>query len=68
MPQARHTTLVPEQSEFAESRAAEKAESARRSALAARAVASYSLDADDCVVLLAMLGLDAAAGRAAGPD
>jgi|GEM_PF-6929189 len=63
MPQTQHVTLVHEQSEFAESRAAERAETARRCALAARAVASRSTDADDCASLLAMLGLDASAGR-----
>ncbi|GAB2691798.1 hypothetical protein [Nocardia thraciensis] len=68
MSQARRITLVHEQSDFAETRAAEKAESARRSAMAARAVASYATDADDCTSLLAMLGLDAAAGKLAGSD
>jgi hypothetical protein len=56
-------SLPHEQSEFAETRAAERAESARRSTLAARAVASHSLDVDDCTALLAMLGLDASTGR-----
>ncbi|MCM6773654.1 hypothetical protein NDR87_09250 [Nocardia sp. CDC159] len=63
MSQARRVTLVHDQSDFAEARAAEKAESARLGALAARAVASHSTDADDCVRLLTMLGLDAQAGR-----
>lgn len=67
MSQAHRTTLVHDQSEFAESRAAEKAETERRCALAARAVASHSTDADDCVSLLSMLGLDAAAGKDLGP-
>ncbi|WP_228002327.1 hypothetical protein [Nocardia australiensis] len=66
MPTARHITLVHEQSEFAESRAAEKAETARQSAIAARTVASHSENAEDCVSLLAMLGLDALAGKLAG--
>jgi hypothetical protein len=64
MLQARRLPL-PEQSEFAELRAAERAEIARRSALAARAVASYAVDAADCTALLAMLGLDATAGKLA---
>ncbi|MEV0250882.1 hypothetical protein AB0H76_30105 [Nocardia sp. NPDC050712] len=63
MPQARHITLVHEQNEFAEARAAEKAETARQSAIAARTVASHSQNADDCQSLLAMLGLDALAGK-----
>ena len=63
MSQARHITLVHEQSEFAETRAAEKAEAARRGALAARAGASHSTGVDDCQSLLTMLGLDAAAGK-----
>ncbi|MBB5918545.1 hypothetical protein BJY24_007457 [Nocardia transvalensis] len=67
MPQAR-TPFVNDQSEFAESRAAERAEGARRRALAARAVASHASDAADCESLLAMLGLDAAAGKEAHPD
>lgn len=57
--------IVADQSEFAEARAAEKAETERRNALAARAVASHSTDAPDCISLLSMLGLDAAAGKAA---
>ncbi|MFI5782154.1 hypothetical protein [Nocardia sp. NPDC051570] len=63
MPQAHHISVVPDQSEFAELRAAERAESARLGAMAARAVASHATDADDCMCLLAMLGLDAQAGR-----
>ncbi|MFC4372517.1 hypothetical protein ACFO5K_00255 [Nocardia halotolerans] len=62
----RHITLVHEQSEFAEARSAEKAETARQCAVAARTVASHSNDADDCVSLLAMLGLDALAGKEVG--
>ncbi|WP_433194065.1 hypothetical protein ACQP1G_35620 [Nocardia sp. CA-107356] len=65
MPPARHITLISEQSDFAESRAAEKAENARQSAIAARTVASHSENAADCVALLAMLGLDAMAGKMA---
>ena len=57
--------IVAEQSEFAEARAAEKVETERRNAMAARAVASHSTDASDCVSLLMMLGLDAAAGKTA---
>ncbi|MFD0362880.1 hypothetical protein ACFQZZ_15660 [Nocardia sp. GCM10030253] len=65
MPPARHITLIHEQSDFAEARAAEKAETARQSAIAARTVASHSENAEDCVSLLAMLGLDALAGKLA---
>ncbi|MFX0579517.1 hypothetical protein [Nocardia nepalensis] len=65
MPPARHITLIPEQSEFAEARAAEKAENARQSAIAARTVASHAENAADCESLLAMLGLDALAGKMA---
>ncbi|MEV4233853.1 MULTISPECIES: hypothetical protein [unclassified Nocardia] len=65
MPTARHITLISEQSEFAEARAAEKAETARQCAIAARTVASHSQDAADCESLLAMLGLDALAGKMA---
>ncbi|RDI63996.1 hypothetical protein [Nocardia pseudobrasiliensis] len=68
MPQAHRISLVPDQSEFAELRAAERAESARLGALAARAVASHATDAEDCVCLLAMLGLDAQAGKDALGD
>ncbi len=65
----RHITLVHEQSEFAEARSAEKAENARQCAVAARTVASHSNDAEDCTSLLAMLGLDALAGKQVGaPD
>ncbi|MET8653217.1 MULTISPECIES: hypothetical protein [Nocardia] len=63
MPPARHMSLIHEQNEFAEARAAEKAETARQSAIAARTVASHSENADDCQSLLAMLGLDALAGK-----
>ncbi|MEV5648597.1 hypothetical protein AB0L57_10135 [Nocardia sp. NPDC052254] len=59
--------IVADQSEFAEARAAEKAETERRNALAARAVASHSIDAPDCIALLTMLGLDAATGKTADP-
>jgi hypothetical protein len=65
MPPARHITLIHEQSDFAEARAAEKAETLRQNAVAARTVASHSENADDCVSLLAMLGLDALAGKLA---
>ncbi|MEV6137902.1 hypothetical protein AB0L63_17910 [Nocardia sp. NPDC051990] len=67
MPPARHITVIPEQSEFAESRAAEKAENARQCAIAARTVASHAENAADCESLLAMLGLDAKAGKMAKP-
>ncbi|WP_040775971.1 hypothetical protein [Nocardia pneumoniae] len=63
MASARHITLIHEPGEFAEARAAEKAENARQCAVAARTVASYSEDAADCQSLLAMLGLDALAGK-----
>lgn len=52
--------------EFAEIRSAERAEVARRSAVAARIVAGHATDAADCRNLLAMLGLDAEAGKLAG--
>ncbi|WP_063058054.1 hypothetical protein [Nocardia sienata] len=52
--------------EFAEIRNAERAEVARRSAVAARIVAGHSTDVADCRNLLAMLGLDAEAGKLAG--
>ena len=67
MSQERRVTLVHEQGEFAEARAAEKAETERRSTLAVRTVASHSLDADDCAALLSMLGLDAGSGQLAVP-
>ncbi|MEV0031247.1 hypothetical protein [Nocardia sp. NPDC050793] len=63
MPQDRPIDLVPSPGEFAEARAAEKAENARKSAIAARTVAGYAHDAADCQSLLAMLGLDAQAGK-----
>ncbi|MGN2640798.1 hypothetical protein ACWEKT_13830 [Nocardia takedensis] len=69
MPAARNITLVHEPNEFAEARAAEKAENARQSAIAARTVAGHAENAADCQALLAMLGLDALAGKQAGfPD
>lgn len=66
MTSARRTTLVHEHSEFAEARAAEKVACAKQNAAAARTVAGHSADADDCVHLLAMLGLDAMEGKLAG--
>ncbi|MFI9505196.1 hypothetical protein [Nocardia sp. NPDC052566] len=57
-----------EPGEFAEARAAEKAENARQSAIAARTVASHAQNAADCMSLLAMLGLDAMAGKRAKGD
>jgi len=57
---------VHEQYEFSEMRAAEKAEFARKRAIAARTVAGHSQNADDCQSLLSMLGLDAQAGKLAG--
>ncbi|QIS10316.1 hypothetical protein [Nocardia arthritidis] len=57
-----------EPGEFAEARAAERAESARQSAIAARTVASHAHNAADCMSLLAMLGLDAMAGKLAGGE
>ncbi|WP_328395228.1 hypothetical protein [Nocardia sp. NBC_00416] len=68
---SRHTPVdheLPESelAEFAEIRSAERAEAARRSAVAARIVAGHSTDAADCQNLLAMLGLDAEAGKLAG--
>ncbi|AHH20597.1 hypothetical protein NONO_c58200 [Nocardia nova SH22a] len=63
MSQAHPVIEVTDQGEFAEARAAEKAETERRNALAARAVASHSVDVADCVSLLMMLGLDAGAGK-----
>ncbi|WP_227980625.1 hypothetical protein [Nocardia spumae] len=65
MSQAYPITAVADHGEFAEVRAAEKAETERRNALAARTVASHSTDAADCVSLLTMLGLDAANGKSA---
>lgn len=67
MPQERRVTLVHEQGEFAEARAAERAETERLSTLAVRTVAGHSLDADDCAALLSMLGLDAGSGQFAAP-
>ncbi|NKY49303.1 hypothetical protein [Nocardia vermiculata] len=63
MSQERRVTLVHEQGEFAETRAAEKAETERRNALAVRTVAGHSIDAADCTALLQMLGLDAESGQ-----
>ncbi|BDT95001.1 MULTISPECIES: hypothetical protein [Nocardia] len=65
MASARHITLIHEPGEFAVARAAEKAENARQCAVAARTVASYAENAADCESLLAMLGLDALAGKQA---
>ncbi|MFI9414570.1 MULTISPECIES: hypothetical protein [Nocardia] len=65
MASARHITLIHEPGEFAEARAAEKAANARQCAVAARTVASYAENAADCESLLAMLGLDAEAGKQA---
>ncbi|MGI5218346.1 hypothetical protein [Nocardia sp. CA-290969] len=61
-----HELPEVELAEFAEIRSAERAEVARRSAVAARIVAGHSTDAADCRNLLAMLGLDAEAGKLAG--
>ncbi|WP_280418747.1 hypothetical protein [Nocardia carnea] len=61
-----HELPEAELAEFAEIRSAERAEVARRSAVAARIVAGHSTDAADCRNLLAMLGLDAEAGKLAG--
>ncbi|WP_067841628.1 hypothetical protein [Nocardia lijiangensis] len=63
MSQDQPIDLVPCSGEFAETRAAQKAESARKSAIAARTVAAHAYDAADCESLLAMLGLDAQAGK-----
>jgi len=68
MTTARRTTLIDEQSGFAEARAAEKIACVKRNAMAARTVADHSEDAADCVRLLAMLGLDALEGKLAGED
>lgn len=61
-----HDLPEAELAEFAEIRSAERAEAARRSAVAARIVAGHATDAADCRHLLAMLGLDAEAGKLAG--
>ncbi|MEU1981495.1 hypothetical protein [Nocardia sp. NPDC019395] len=61
-----HDLPDAELAEFAEIRSAERAEVARRSAVAARIVAGHATDAADCRNLLAMLGLDAEAGKLAG--
>ncbi|MBF6212104.1 hypothetical protein IU433_23045 [Nocardia puris] len=63
MSTARRVRLVHDQNEFAEAKAAEKAEVERVNAMAARTVAGHSQNAADCESLLAMLGLDALAGR-----
>ncbi|WP_040795105.1 hypothetical protein [Nocardia higoensis] len=55
-----------EQYEFSEMRAAEKAEFARKRAIAARTVAGHAHNAADCLSLLSMLGLDAQAGKLVG--
>jgi len=64
--ETRRAQLVPEQYEFAEMRAAEKVALAQKRAVAARTVAGHAQDAADCESLLAMLGLDAQAGKLAG--
>ncbi|MET8795062.1 hypothetical protein ABZV91_01160 [Nocardia sp. NPDC004568] len=61
-----HALPEADLAEFAEIRSAERAEAARRSAVAARIVAGHATDAADCRNLLAMLGLDAEAGKLAG--
>ncbi|MCX4094647.1 hypothetical protein [Nocardia sp. alder85J] len=58
MTSARSVRLIDEESTFANVRAAEREESLRRNAMAAKTVADHSVDADECSRLLAMLGLD----------
>ncbi|MGQ4619791.1 hypothetical protein [Nocardia sp. R7R-8] len=65
MASAPRMTLIHEPGEFAEARAAERAQNALQCAVAARTVASYAENAADCESLLAMLGLDARAGKQA---
>lgn len=58
MTSARRTQLIDEPSGFAEARAAEQIALVKRNAMAARTVADHSVDASDCIQLLAMLGID----------
>jgi hypothetical protein len=60
---ARHASPVDEQGRFAEARATERIHSAAQNAKAARTVAGYATDADECARLLAMLGLEASDGK-----
>jgi hypothetical protein len=64
---ARPATPPRESSEFSQARAFAKSQENIQQALAARTVASHSVDAQECQRLLAMLGLDAMEGRNAAP-
>ena len=55
---ARHASPTIEQGRFAEVRASEKIHYAVQNRKAAHTVAFHSSDAQDCMNLLAMLGLD----------
>ena len=56
---ARHTTPDPEHGRIFRARAVEQAHSTAQNARATRTVADHATDANDCVQLLEMLGLDA---------
>lgn len=54
---ARHATPEQEHGRFAEARAAEKVHNSVQNRRAARTVAHHAVDTQDCMRLLAMLGL-----------
>lgn len=54
---ARHATPEPDHGRFAEARAAEKVHNSLQNHRAARTVAHHAVDTQDCMHLLAMLGL-----------
>lgn len=63
----RPTRTAHEQSEFARARAAEKLRHTVENRKAARIVANQALDAQDCMRLLSMLGLEPADEDMDGP-
>jgi hypothetical protein len=62
---ASNASSVAPQGRFAEARAVEQTHNALQNARAARTVACYASDAQDCEQLLSMLGLDAMDGKRA---
>ncbi|MBB5157209.1 hypothetical protein [Saccharopolyspora phatthalungensis] len=63
---ARHAGAPQERGRFAEARASGQLQEAIQSGRAARTVADYAVNAQDCEELLAMLGLKAADGKRCG--
>lgn len=60
---ARHTSPAGEHNRFTEARESEKLHDAIQHSKAARTVADHAADAEDCALLLAMLGLNASEGK-----